>query len=306
MNYMIIDIGSNTVKYDVFFVKAGKIKNIAHNTRPVKLLKRIENGVLTREGFDLLCETLTFFSQEAKKERCDAVCVFATAAVRRLRDGQKTLDEVFARTGVRVRLLSGEEEAACSFAGMLLTLKRAPGRGVMLDMGGGSTELNFFENGVSLWLHSCPFGVVSAKMELDLGITMSEEEKERTKAYVRSFLPEKSLTFPKCAENAVMIGGTAKAVSRLAKIFMNVKNPERLSLGEFIALRDLLCRAGKEEQKTVKEVCPDRYDLMSAGLTAYSAIFETLKTKKIYICRGGIREGYLQLFCLKGACSNDV
>ncbi|MBQ9468396.1 MAG: hypothetical protein IJU52_05260 [Clostridia bacterium] len=296
MRYMIVDVGSNTVKYDVFSVSGNKkLKKEGHGTRPVRLLARIKDGVLTPEGMDLLCDTLSAYRKEAQEKNCGRFEVFATAGVRKIADPAAALDEVKTRTGIGVRLLSGEEEAACSFRGMLLTLKKPPRRGMMLDMGGGSTEFNFFEEKTSKWLCSRPFGVVSVRLALGLKHTLTKDDKARVTEYVRAYLPEKAFEFSRCAENAVLIGGTAKAISRLAGLFLGVRDEKKLSGEEFFALRDFLCTVSDEQYELIKQLCPDRHELMAAGTTAFSAIFEALGTKKVYICSGGIREGYLSL-----------
>lgn len=299
MQRMIVDVGSNTVKYDVFRIEGSKkIKKTGHGTRPVRLLARVKDGVLTPEGMDLLCSALEAFREESLELNCERFDAFATAGVRKLKDPQNALLEVRARTGISVRLLSGEEEAACSLRGMLLTLKKPPRRGVMIDMGGGSTELNFFEDGASAWLCSCPFGVVSSRLELRLKNTLNKDEKTRLEDHVRSMLPARALSYPDHAKNAVLIGGTAKAIGRLAEYFLNVKSKKSLSVTEFLALRDLLCEMTDEQYEAVKILCPDRHELMAAGAAAFGAIFAALGTKKVLVCPGGIREGYLDL-CLE-------
>ena len=99
----------------------------------------------------------------------------------------------------------------------------------------------------------------------------------------------------------MLIGGTAKAIAKLAKAFLKVEHPERLKIKEFLALRDLICRAGEEEQRLCAALCPDRYELMAAGMTVFAEIFSTLGVKKVAICKGGIREGFLRRHVINGA-----
>ena len=297
MRCMIVDIGSNTVKYDLFSFKNGRMKIEDRRSEALRLVAQIEDGALTAAGMEALCATLNGFLEVAKAQSCPAVYAFATAGMRRLRDPQRALTEIKARTGLTVRLLSGEEEAACSFEGMLHTLKKPPKRGVMLDMGGGSTELNFFEDKRSLWLCSCPFGAVSTKNALRLGETLSENEKEKVNAFARSFLPPEATDFAPQSKTAVLVGGTAKAIAKLAKEFLGLETPEKLKIDEFLRLRELLCAPSAAQSARVRELCPDRYALMATGACAFAALFAALGTKKVRICRGGIREGYLARIC---------
>ena len=86
MRYLIIDIGSNTVKYDLFLCKKGRVPaKIGHKSKALRLINHIEGGRLSPEGFDLLCHTLKDYEKDGKKEGA-FVFPFATASFRRIAD----------------------------------------------------------------------------------------------------------------------------------------------------------------------------------------------------------------------------
>ncbi|MBQ8215302.1 MAG: hypothetical protein IJZ33_03485 [Clostridia bacterium] len=294
MRYLIIDIGSNTVKYDVFDSCGGKKPvSISHRSRALGIINYIEKGALTPEGMEVLCSTLEDYKRDGEQAGA-AILPFATASLRRLDDPLPVLTAIKERTGLSVRLLSGSEEASCSFFGMLSTMNHLPAGGFMADMGGGSTELNRFEKGRSLYLHSCPFGALSVKNAVGAGDAITAREAALAREHVLSLLPRELSSFGRCGKRAVLVGGTAKACRSLAREFLKKKGGNRLSRDDFSALLSRITDPDEQTLERMKELIPQRYHLMGAGMTAFDTIFEVAGTKEILICRGGIREGFLE------------
>lgn len=294
MRYLIIDIGSNTVKYDLFEVTEGKrSKSVGHRSAGLGLINYIENGLLSEKGLEVLVATLRDFDADGQTAGAQ-ILPFATASLRRLDDPLPVLRAIKEQTGLSVRLLSGSEEASCSFYGMLSTMERLPKRGFMADMGGGSTELNRFEKGRSLYLHSCPFGALSVKNAVGAGDAITKKEVALAKEYASSLLPSPLSAFGKDGKKAILVGGTAKACRSLARAFLNKKKGNLLTREEFGALLSRITDPDEQTLLEMKELIPQRYHLMGAGMSAFEAIFERAGTEEILICRGGIREGYLE------------
>ena len=297
MRCMVIDIGSNTVKYDVFSVEGSEFTTDTHASVPLRFISYIKEGVLEKTGFELLCETLLRYKKEAEEEYCDVIAAFATASLRKIADPQPVIDRLKERTGLSIRLLSGEEEAACSFTGMLLTCPFLPRRGVMLDMGGGSTEFNFFEEKKSLFLHSCPFGALSLKNRFAPGKGLTAQENQALFSFVQGLMPDSS-AYKEHGKTAVLVGGTAKACGKLATALLGVPKGKNVFLRTaFTDLYRIFRNPTEKQWQEAKRLCPDRYQLLSTGTAAFECIFETLSTEQIVICSGGIREGFLPGIC---------
>ena len=294
MRCMVIDIGSNTVKYDVFSLDGGALSPVARRSRTVRLIDRIKDGKLKKDGRKKLCETLEKYTKDAKELDCARVEAFATASLRRLNDPQKTIDKIEKETGLKVRLLSGEEEAACAFRGMLLTALPLPRHGVMLDMGGGSTEITVFKDGVKVFSHSMPFGALSLKTAFGAGPFLSKERFEEISAHAASFVPEEARTLFPGQLAAVPTGGTAKAILKLTNLLLPGRaNGCEIPPDVFEELTGFFMKEDPAAAELVKAAVPERYDLMAAGLAGYAGVFASLGVKDVIVCKGGIREGYL-------------
>ena len=297
MRCMVIDIGSNTVKYDVFSVEGSEFTTDSHASVPLRFISYIKDGVLKKNGLELLCETLLRYKKEAEEKCCDVIATFATASLRKISEPQPVIDRLKERTGLSIRLLTGEEEAACSFTGMLLTCPWLPRQGVMLDMGGGSTEFNFFENKESLFLHSCPFGALSLKNRFALDKGLTAQEDQALFSYVQRLIPNSS-AYREHGKTTVLVGGTAKACGKLSSALLGIpKEEDVLPRTAFPDLYRIFRNPTEKQWQEAKRLCPDRYQLLSAGTAAFECIFEALSTEQIVICSGGIREGFLPGIC---------
>lgn len=294
MKFMVIDIGSNTVKYDVYTVKAEGCFLVAHCTYPAQLIGKIENGALTEGGEELLIGLLKKFNEDALRLSCDDIFCFATAGLRKVSDPAPLLKKLGTTCGIAVRVLSGEEEAAYSFKGMLLTLSDVPSSGMMLDMGGGSTEINFFKGTESVYLHSCPFGASILKRTFSIGDKLNTHQAQEIASLIDRFFPQ-DLPHPDIyGKTAVLVGGTGKTAAKLAKKLCSAKmSGAKLALADFYKIFALMSDPTPEEYAAAKEIAPDRYRLMASGLCGYTRIFEKMNTEILYIAPGGVREGYL-------------
>lgn len=136
----VIDVGSNSVRLVVFEGAARAPAYFFNEKMSCGLGASIaETGRLDPAGRDLALATLRRFAALAERMRVTALDAVATAAVREAEDGAAFRDEVERMTGLRLRVISGEEEARLSAMGVLLGEPGA--EGVAADMGGASMEL---------------------------------------------------------------------------------------------------------------------------------------------------------------------
>ena len=149
-NIAIIDIGSNSVRIrissngNVFF----------RDTITTRLAEGMKDGKLAYKSVIRTFEGLDRLIFKAKKCGAD-IFAFATAAVRNSVDGKEFTDEFFCRYGIAVDVLSGEAESETGINGAI-----GNGDGLVIDVGGASTEIAVRENGKIVYAHSVPVGAV--------------------------------------------------------------------------------------------------------------------------------------------------
>ncbi len=289
MSIMIVDIGSNTIKYDIFDPPC--TKSIGHRSVAAGIIRYIQKGVMTNEGKKILCDILLSYQKDAIELEIP-LYAFATASLRRVTNPLELIAEIKELTGISIDLVSGETESALSLNGMLSVTENAE-RGVMMDMGGGSTELNRFAGHTSLFSISCPFGALSLKNEFVSGVFPTKKDTDAVMQYVTSVLQPHRADIK--TDVLYMVGGSAKAIARLMR--QRNKMPNGTMTFSPSDFSDLLCqylKSNDEDYALLKSLFPDRYPVMLPALAAYVSLLACCGAKKVVVSHGGVREGYLQ------------
>ena len=142
----IIDIGSSTVRMAVYDISpAGGAEMLLKKKHIVGLAGYVEDGRMTQAGIDKAVDILLEFRSFLDCFHIDHVRAFTTAALRNASNSREAVAEIERRTGLSIRVISGDEEATFDFIGATHGL--AGERGLLVDIGGGSTELVAFAAG---------------------------------------------------------------------------------------------------------------------------------------------------------------
>ncbi len=150
--FAVIDIGSNSVR--LMFVADGKVLYKKLNTTRLGE-GLVSSPLLTNEAIERTAEAVAGFYDEAKKDGAEEVYAFATAAARKAQNGQELVDRIYALRSLFVEIVSGEEEAKLGVLGAL-----GKGDGIVVDIGGASTEIIRQERGKITYAKSVDIGVV--------------------------------------------------------------------------------------------------------------------------------------------------
>ena len=143
MRLGVLDVGSNTVHLLVVDAHRGAHPMPASSTKTVlRLAERItESGELTMAGADDLVRAVADARKVATEQGCADMMAFATSAVRDATNAIEVLARVEAETGVALEVLSGADEARCTFLAVRRWYGWSAGRLLVLDIGGGSLEI---------------------------------------------------------------------------------------------------------------------------------------------------------------------
>ncbi len=298
MSYMVIDIGSNTVKYNLFSVdETGRTVKKKGRSFALGFINFIKNGIPSDEGIDKLCNILLDYTSESDS----GYSVYATASFRSCDDPYYPVRKVYEKTGINVRLLSGEEEAYYSLQGVLVGFPNEK-NGVMIDMGGASTELNFFTDRKSDYLVSLPFGALKllklfAKRDDGVdGISRycTRKELENIAEYVsRTF--DSLVDCKNESDKLFLVGGSATAIGKIIKSERSFDG--ELTLDELKAIYEKFCEIDDEKDVFLRSVMPDRYLLITPAISTFIVLCEKLSVNNIIISKSGIRDGYFD--CIK-------
>lgn len=292
----IIDIGSNSIRLVVFsYDKLVGLKE-HHNIKIVaRLSMHIDaKGDLSHEGVHILIETLLKFKKILNDISVNDVFAAATAAIRQANNRDAILKEAEKQTGIEITLLSAEQEAFYGYLAVIHSTNIPTA--VTIDMGGGSTEVTYFENKELKFSYSFPFGAVSLKKKFIRDNSITLEEKENLSAYVREqfhILPWlHDLQVP-----IVAIGGSARNIAQVdqqrKKNSMHGIHQYELSASDLQEISYEFARSTIEDLKKVDGLSGDRADIIVPALETFRVFMDVVKGPAFIYSKKGLREGVI-------------
>jgi exopolyphosphatase / guanosine-5'-triphosphate,3'-diphosphate pyrophosphatase len=163
MRVAVVDIGTNSTRLLVADVSAGGlVRELDRRTQVTRLGEGVDaSGALSRAGIARVRRALDGYSAAIDELGADARIAVLTSAVRDASNGERFLRSLHERYGLEARIISGEEEARLTFAGAMSGRDRGdPTRTLVVDVGGGSTELIVGAHGEVGFHASLQLGVV--------------------------------------------------------------------------------------------------------------------------------------------------
>lgn len=280
-----IDIGTNSTRYLLAEVTDNAIKTIKTGLITTRLGQGINGGKLLPEAMERTVSAIEQFLCEIESLQPRAVVAAATSAVRDAVNRDEFLQLTKRRTGITVKVLSGEAEAAASYRGVMAGLPVEATTTMVLDVGGGSTEMIWPGNQGVTYV-SLPAGAVrmtegghSEEQIKDLLIPTLKQIKDKQ---------DKGLSL-------VAVGGTATTLAamslQLTKYRPELVHGFYLPYTEVVHLLEMLKEAGPEGRKNIVGLQPARADIIVAGVTLVKIILEALGIKGLTISESDILQG---------------
>ncbi len=289
--YAVVDIGSNTVRMVIYDQEEnGALTRVIGEKASLGLVNFVSDGCMSDLGLNKLLETLEGFGLAAAKVGCDELVAFATASLRGLENTNDILEKIKAHTGIIVDVLSGEEEAAFNFGGLQAAFALTDG--MMVDMGGGSTEVLSFAGGDIAHLSSLPFGCLQLHKQFISEILPTTGEEQAIRAYVRRHVAS-CHWLPGAAHTAYAMGGTAKAATKVYGAFYGEGRPKSLHIGQLTGLYRQLTANKEQAAILLVEEVPDRLHTLLPGLCGLIELLHIAGAERVVISECGVREGYL-------------
>lgn len=278
-----IDIGTNSTRLLVAEYTGGRLNRIETGLVTTRLGKGMAGGMLLPETMLSTAGAVDLFYQKARKLGAEAVVAAATSAVRDAANRADLLELVKDKTGLTVRVLSGEEEAALSCRGAFSGLPARLGSALVIDIGGGSTEFIWKKEG-RLKLASVNAGAVR--------LTEAGAGEAVTYEILRPALEEVKRSAP---ERLVGVGGTITTLAAIDQQ-LAVYDPDRvhgyiLSLGGVQRILMMLRDMEIEERKKVPGLRPERADIIVAGVDIARIIMEDLGLESMVVSECDILYG---------------
>ncbi|WKA60382.1 exopolyphosphatase [Planococcus shenhongbingii] len=292
--YAIVDIGSNTMRLVIYTRdKSGKLTE-SENVKAVARLRNYlsENGHLETEGINVLIHTLQGFQEVTRHHKLKEIRCVATAAIRQATNQEEILERVEKETDFSMRILSEYEEANYGF---LAVVNSTPfENGITVDIGGGSTEITYFQNRKLIFFYSFPFGALSLKQQfIKEDLPTSQELKT-----LRKFLKEQFQTLPWLANKKLPLIGIGGSARNLAQIHQEYIGYPVAGIHQYMmtaknvkGVQNLLLSMDFPEIQRLEGLTRDRADIIIPAIEVFSYLMDYIETNKFALSRKGLRDG---------------
>jgi len=280
--YSVVDVGSNTIHLLVGKVEGGAVLPVTGEKISARLGAGVEKtGRLDDERLALAAEAISLFAGIAALNGAPSPEILATSAVRDAQNGPELVERVREGTGLSMRLISGEKEAALGFRGALSAVGRE-GPVLVVDLGGGSAQLILGEapEGPEKRV-SLPLGTNRTTERFVEGDPPTDEELGALREHVPQLLPDWDVG----EAEVVAVGGSARAMLKITNDGLTVERLWRLSAEVREGPSGVLARE--------QGLAPERARVLPAAITTLAAILEHFGKEELIVARGGIREGTL-------------
>lgn len=292
--YGVVDIGSNTIRLSFYRLADGKIDPMMNKKEVTGLATYVKkDNRLSKEGIGKLIQVLKEYKEIIKKVDTREMFAFATASVRNAGNQQEILDKVEAETGIRIHVLSGEDEGRLGYLGAMQCTDINDG--LLVDIGGGSTELVFYKDRNVVTSTSMPIGSLNLYNEYVKDILPTRKEVKIIKDVA---LEEISKIYDPAlrlyAESVCGIGGTARTVCKIHNEMYDAPDSNMEFRSGFTRQVIRILRENKKDMiRMILSVAPERIHTIIPGTIILGAVASYFESETVAVSRYGVREGYI-------------
>ena len=301
--YAIIDVGSNTVRMNIYKIEQGQLSLVMGKTETIGLASYVKNGQMLPEGVNRACEVLSEFRSILQDLGITDYHVFATAALRNAVNSHAAVEEIVERTGICIEVLSGETEAELDFIGASHAVDVTDG--LLIDIGGASTELVVYENSEIKKKASLPVGSLNIYDRYVSNLLPSRSERKAVKQMVLQLLKQDADLYYGEYPIVCGVGGTIRAARKLNNyLFQLPLSNMRIKAPNIKRMIKLLENdAGEaipvETLEVLLKVVPDRVRTILPGMIILYTLVKHFHSEWVDVTRAGVRDGYLYRYVLQ-------
>lgn len=285
MNLAAIDIGSNAAR--LLITEVGLSSTGIPDFRKLNLVRVplrlgfdvFESGRISEEKTDMLLHTMSAFSHLIKAYQVVKFKACATSAMRDASNAQEILERVRKDTGIEIEVISGDMEASLIFENQIAEHLSKENAYLFIDVGGGSTELTFFNQ-----------GKVLARKSFDIGTIrlLKKQVNDNTWDELKEMIRQTS----KGLKNIIAIGsgGNINKVFSLSKR----KDGKPLPLELLKDYYKELSSYSVKERMSMYKLREDRADVLVPALFIYLNVMRWADATEIIVPKIGLADGLIR------------
>jgi len=282
MKFGAIDIGTNAARLLIGEVcnegNHSFVKKISYTRIPLRLGEQVfDNGLISDDKITEFVKAMQAFKLISEMFHVLELRACATSAMREAKNGKKVVSKILAETGISIEVISGDEEARLIFGTFFLLDFDKTSPFMVIDVGGGSTEISVFEGGTRVASKSFELGT----LRLLKGKTDSKIWKD-----LKSWLDK---NVDSVVEHKIFAtGGNINKVHKMVG-----SNTSEIQTRKVSKLRKELEKMTLEAREDVFQLKPDRADVIVPACEIFEFILKELKVKTFFVPKIGLSDGMI-------------
>ena len=294
----IIDLGSNSARLVIINLFAdGHFMVEDELKESVRLGQDMDrDGFLKPQRVNETIKTLKMFKRLCDASGVERIVAVATAAVRRAKNQRSFLDEIQATCGIKVDVLSEDEEATLVYRGVINSMD-VP-KGIVLEIGGGSTKIVYYNRRTILQHATLSFGAVTlTDLFNDEGVSPEEQTQKIEEFFTEQFKKIEWLSEVDPETQMIGVGGSFRSLykinSMVRKYPLHTVHNYTFAVEDFLSIYGMVRVLDVEKRKRIRGLSPQRADIMPAALAIIKAFTDYLHVNSFVIGGSGLREGIM-------------
>ncbi len=309
MRVGVIDIGTNTILLLVAECRDDTVTGIGHAYRVTRLGRGVDaRRRIEEQTFRTCLQTVVDFWNTMKRFKCDRMFITGTSALRDVANRDEFIASVKSQTGMKLEVLSGEEEARWTFAGGISSI-RAEGLCAVLDIGGGSTELAIGTR-ESLQRHA---SVNAGAVRVTERFFHHDPPAPQELAKARAFVLQELERLPSIDPRETTVVGVAGTITTLAALDCNMRTyvPDQVT-GHVLSRQFVeemfhhFARSPVRDIKKLLAVEPDRADVITGGVLILLTFMVHRNVGSVVASDRGLRYGIAIRECARVSAVNAI
>lgn len=295
--YAVIDIGTNSVKFNISERRDdGTWLTIVDRAEITRLGEGLEKtGEISSDAMERTVSAICAMVEEARKTDVAKIAAVGTMGMRTARNSQQFIDAVEQRCGVKIEVISGDEEGRLAYIAVKSGLGLAEGSLAIFDTGGGSSQFTFGHGAVVQERFSVNVGAVRYTEKYGLSGVVSSDQLQGALSAIAADL--KRLDGRASPDALVGMGGAITNIAAvkhsLAKYDPNVIQGSVIDRGEVERQIELYRSKSLDDRRTIIGLQPKRADVILAGVCIVKTVMDKLQKDTLSVSDRGLRHGLL-------------
>lgn len=296
MRVAAIDCGTNSIRLLIADIDESNFREVIRDMEIVRLGQGVdETGQFHPDAIARTLAAVDKFAAEIAKRGVEKIRFCATSATRDATNRHLFVDGVRERLGIEPEVISGDEEAALSFAGAIKDLDPSNGPFLVVDIGGGSTEFVFGTSTVEA-ARSVNIGCVRMTERHFASDPATAEQIEAARADIQAAIAQAAAVVPiTTAKTLVAVAGTATTVAAAALDLPEYDryaiHLSRISAQQVHDAATMFATSNREQRLALGYMHPGRVDVIAAGSLVLSEIMKATGASEFVASESDILDG---------------